>query len=91
MSTAHSHDARPYAAGDEQPPWLEEATDPTFWDLAFGSYGDGYLEWVTSRYYWDPDELRTTSDTRSLWDKRAWYAAADSVVAHQLGESLRAP
>ena len=72
----------------ERPPWIEDATDPTFWDQAFGSYGDGYLEWVTSRYYWDVDDLRTTADTRSLWDKRTRYTA-DSLVAHQLDEYLR--
>lgn len=57
----------------ERPPWIEEAADPSFWDLAFGSYGDGYLEWVTSRYYWDVEDRRSTADTRTLWDKRARY------------------
>jgi hypothetical protein len=46
-------------------------------------YGDAYLEWVTSRYYWDLDDPRTIVDTRDLWDKRARYAA-DEVVAQQL-------
>lgn len=58
----------------ERPPWIEEAADPTYWDLAFGSYGDGYLEWVTSHYYWDADDMRSTADTRTLWDKRTQYA-----------------
>lgn len=88
MTTEDTHERHPYAAGEERPPWIEEATDPTFWDLAFGSYGDGYLEWVTSRYFWDPEDVRTTADTRSLWDKRSRYAA-DAVVAHQLGERMR--
>ena len=80
-----AHRDLPYASGDERPPWIEEAADPTFWDVAFGSYGDGYLEWVASRYFWDHDDLRTTADTRTLWEKRRRYAA-DEVVAHQLAE-----
>jgi hypothetical protein len=88
MTSPASHGDQPYAANDERPPWLEEAADPTYWDLAFGSYGDGYLEWVASRYFWDSDDLRTTADTRTLWDKRARYAA-DEVVAHQLAERRR--
>ena len=67
-------DASQDGGDGERPPWLENAAEPTHWDLAFGSYGDGYLEWVTSRYFWDPDDLRTTADSRSLWDKRARYA-----------------
>lgn len=64
----------------ERPPWIEEAADPTYWDLAFGSYGDGYLEWVASRYYWEVDDVRSTADTRSLWDKRARYAVETPIV-----------
>ncbi len=82
MAIPEPHDTHPYAANDERPPWIEEAADPTFWDTAFGSYGDGYLEWVTSRYFWHSDEPRTLADTRDLWDKRARYAA-DEMVAHQ--------
>jgi hypothetical protein len=41
--------------------------------MAFGSYGDGYLEWVNTRYFWDVSDLRTTADTRTLWDKRGRY------------------
>lgn len=70
-------DTNIYAESEERPPWIEEAADPTWWDLAFGSYGDGYLEWVNDRYYWDPDDARTVADTRSLWNRRRRYAPAD--------------
>lgn len=66
-------EASSYVDSDERPPWIEEATDPTWWDLAFGSYGDGYLEWVHNRYYFDPEDLRTVADTRNLWRHRRRY------------------
>ena len=71
--TPDPHMDAPYAAGEELPPWLEEVADPTHWDLAFGSYGDGYLEWVNNRFYWDPADERTIADTRSLWTRRDDY------------------
>ena len=77
MST-QEHDEFPvYAESSERPPWIEEATDPTWWDLAFGSYGDGYLEWVNERFFWDPLDPRTVADTRSLWQQRRRYASLD--------------
>lgn len=68
-----AHRDAPYGASEERPPWIEEALDQTHWDLAFGSYGDGYLEWVNSRYYWDPLDPRSPADARSLWAKRGRY------------------
>ena len=62
---------------EERPPWIEEAADPTWWDVAFGSYGDGYLEWVGDHYFWDPLEPRTVADTRSLWGHRTRLAHLD--------------
>ncbi len=75
-----AHADRPYALGDERPPWIESASEPTYWDPAFGSYGDGYLEWVTSRYFWDPDDVRGVGDTRHLWQQRRDYALDPVIV-----------
>jgi hypothetical protein len=63
-------------AADADPPWspADSAGDP-----AFGSYGDGYLEWVADRYYWDPHEERTIADTRSLWSKRHRLVDPDAI------------
>ncbi len=83
--TAEPHRDQPYAAGEERPPWIEEAADPTHWDLAFGSYGDGYLEWVTNRYFWDSGDERTLADTRSLWRRRD---AFDDPLIVELNHSL---
>lgn len=80
-------DAPLYADSDERPPWIEEATDPTWWDLAFGSYGDGYLEWVHDRYYWDTEEPRTVADTRALWHHRRRYLSPER-LDHLLDEAL---
>lgn len=68
----------------ERPPWIEEAADPTWWDVAMGSYGDGYLEWVTDRYFWEPGDARTLADTRSLWRHRDEFAA-DTYVGEVVG------
>jgi hypothetical protein len=72
--TPKTHREKPYSAGDERPPWIEEAIDPTYWDLAFGSYGDGYFEWVNTHYFWDANDPRTVADSRTLWNKRSRYA-----------------
>jgi hypothetical protein len=74
---ANPHGTGIYADSDERPPWIEEATDPTRWDVAFGCYGDGWLEWVTDRYFWDPLDPRTVADTRSLWMHGAHLAHID--------------
>lgn len=84
--TPDAHRDTPYGASDEQPPWIEEAADPTHWDVAFGSYGDGYLEWVATRYFWDPTDSRTLADTRSLWTRRNDY---DDPMIVELNQSLR--
>lgn len=76
----NNRSALPYHNNEERPPWVEEATDPTFWDRAFGSYGDGYLEWVSNRYFWDMTDLRTIVDTRDLWDKRDRYLLDPLIV-----------
>lgn len=78
---ANPRDTGLYGASDERPPWIEEATDPTWWDVAFGSYGDGWLEWVNDRYYWDPLDPRTIGDTRSLWKRRAQLVDDDPWLA----------
>lgn len=92
MSAAEAHEPATYGTSGERPPWIEEAADPTFWDVAFGSYGDGYLEWVTSRYFWDVGDERTVDDTRTLWTRRAAYADPDAIVAHHVNERIaRAP
>lgn len=77
-----------YGDSEGRPPWIEEATDPTWWDVAFGSYGDGYLEWVNDRYFWDPDQERTVADTRSLWRHRRSYLEPDPL--HELLEERTA-
>jgi hypothetical protein len=89
---ANPNDTRIYGDSDERPPWIEEVADPTWWDLAFGSYGDGYLEWVNDRYFWDPVEPRTIADTRSLWQHRASYAYPDDtwLAATLLGRDASA-
>jgi hypothetical protein len=92
MDDRTAHRDSPYAAGDERPPWIEEVADPTFWDVAFGSYGDGYLEWVADRYYWQPHDPRTLGDTRSLWQHRSAYELDPLVLEMQrsLGPSAQA-
>jgi hypothetical protein len=80
-------DAPLYGESDERPPWIEEATDPTWWDLAFGSYGDGYLEWVHNRYYWVPEDPRTVADTRTLWRHRRSYLDSEH-LDHLLDAAL---
>lgn len=86
MST-EPHRTMPYDASDERPPWQEHAADPTYWDIAFGSYGDGYLEWVTNRYFRDVEGPRTIADTRALWDQRARYL--DDAFIAELNAGLR--
>lgn len=77
MGATRDDDPAIYGDAEERPPWIEEATDPTWWDVAFGSYGDGYLEWVVDHYFWDPLDPRTVADTRSLWAHRRHYAASE--------------
>jgi hypothetical protein len=74
---------------EERPPWVEEAEDATWWDLAFGSYGDGYLEWVHNRYYWEPADERTVADTRSLWHHRRRYKAHARERLEEVERDLR--
>lgn len=80
-ASEHGHqpsDRDIYAASDERPPWVEEATDRMWWDVAFGSYGDGYLEWVNDRYFWSEDDPRSLTDSRNLWGHRRRYLTADA-------------
>lgn len=87
--SAKPHRESPYDSSDERPPWIEEAIDPTHWDVAFGSYGDGYLEWVNTHYYWHIDGPRTTADTRTLWNHRSLYL--DDPLITELNAQLPDP
>lgn len=77
----------------ECPPWIAEAADPTFWDRAWGGYGDGYFEWVNTRYIDDPllACLRATTPSGSVpkmfgeFSLGAVAPARDNDGGHRLG------
>jgi len=48
------------------PPWEDLAAAD--WDHLFGSYADGYVEWVKRRYWWDPEDPSVLVDTSGFWD-----------------------
>jgi hypothetical protein len=76
----------PASAGDERPPWIEAAADPTWWDAAFGSYGAGYLDWVHNEHFWHPADERTVADTRTLWRHRGNYLGESRAEAALLAD-----